>query len=286
MFFPLTGVFHADFLTQVKYQLTLKNGHEKTSAKHNLCLDLEFVRPHHWGGCRYGLCAIRASSVLRMEPVSYSSYRKSASAYDRSVDSNGRSNFFTRWWNQPELEFIEFSENRTAEVLFLTPHGRRITKEVQLIEVGLTNTGNDDAFEPEIRVLVRTESPKGKHLLGMFAFKKMANLLSYRVVNTLSEEPDESEFAVTFLEHALQNVPPLAGHSTQYMVLGFAFKGGSLFHFASEDVLTLLSLSIDRDAPPQDFELRAKAKNSSEAVLCERAVLTTADYNALNLVRA
>jgi hypothetical protein len=286
MIAPLSAAFHADFLIHVKYRSAFKSDYEssytedylRNNSRHDRSLD----RIHVWSWREYANI-----SNLCVGTVGYCGSGKSDSACHSDIDSNGRTNFFTRWWNQPELEFGGFTEeNRIVELHFLTPKGTKITKEVQLIEVGLGNSGNDDAFEPEMRAFLRVQSPKGAYSTGMFAFKKTANLLNYRIVHTLSEEPDESELAVTFLENGLQNIPFLAGHSTQYLVFGFAFKGGSLFHFASEDVLTLLSVPIDSLAPLISLGLRAKAKNSSDALLCKQAALTIKDFKGLSLVRA
>jgi hypothetical protein len=210
--------------------------------------------------------------------------REPVSTYDRTVNSNGRTNFFTRWWNQPELELGALPPARMAQVHFVTPNGTQIAKEVKLVQVQIVNSGNDDAFEPEIRAIPRDSDSKDEDVSGMFSLRKMATLLSYRIMHTLSDEPDEAELAVSFLREGLHDVPLLAGSQIRgNIVFGFAFRGGSLFHLASEQVLNVVQFVIKNQAPIP-FALRAKAKNSSDALLCKQTVLKIDDFETINLL--
>jgi hypothetical protein len=194
------------------------------------------------------------------------------------IDSNGRTNFFTRWWNQPELELGDF-RTFPAELHFSTPNGTTISKELRLVEIGVRNSGNDDAFHPEIRVNYLAGE---KAASGFMSFKKASLMLEYCELETPSNDPTEHELAVTFLRKGLQSVPLIGGGTAHYIVFGFVFRNGEMFHFASEDAISLVSLPV-RTGAPMSFRLRAKARNSGLGLLCERALLIHTDYESIGL---
>jgi hypothetical protein len=161
-----------------------------------------------------------------LESIQYECRRQFDSVRDSGIDSNGRLTFFTRWWNQPELELGK-SRNANTVVKFQTPNGSIIEKELVLVLVSLVNSGNDDAFDPEIRAYPLV--PKVEESGGMLALTRTASLLPYHFVRTPSNTPDEIELAVSFLKDGLTVVPLLAGESVaDHFVFGFALRDAAV----------------------------------------------------------
>jgi hypothetical protein len=285
------GVFRADLLRQVKYQSTFKNSHEIPNARDNRLFDCAVSWYHNWVNYRSELYANEAADdpIVWMEPVRYYSGRKPNSSYHRDIDSNGRTNFFTRWWNQPELELHGDFLYRTINVDFRTSDGIPRPKEVHLIEIPVMNTGNDDAFEPEIRAipLVRDSNSKKEIPYGYVALRHAGVLLSFKTIMGRSQEPDEIELATLFVKEGLQRIPFIVGNTSRFIVFGFTFKGGSQLHLASEDVFEFASLSFGKDQAPRAFQLFAKARNSGRALLCKRVTVTlSSSPEELRLIRS
>lgn len=152
------------------------------------------------------------------------------------------------------------------------------------MEVAVLNSGDDDALEPEIRIVPRFKfDSKKSPISGLFVLRKGAVMLDYQLVRTQSNDPQEPELAGVFLNDGLRRVPLVAGSTSVKFVFGFAFKDGNSFHMASEDVLTFLSLPFTKEPLQLEFEIFAKAKNSSNSLICERAALVFPSYNELKL---
>jgi hypothetical protein len=211
-----------------------------------------------------------------MDRDEFASSGESHFACHSDTDSNGRINFFTRWWNQPELELEGEFLYRKINVNFETSIGLPRTREIHLIEISVMNTGNDDAFEPEVRAIPLLYVRKSNKEIpyGMFTARRCAVLLSYLNIKTRSQEPDETELATLFVKEGLQTIPFIPGHTSRFIVFGFAFKDGSFFHLASEDVFTFASWPLGTAGQPTlVFQLVAKARNSGRAMLCKRVTL-------------
>ncbi len=276
----------------VKYQLASKTIYEAPNSENHYCGGLDSncgpnrTSNHH-------LVSKPVNDALdciwRLEPSGYSTCGEFDSPYHCSIDSNGRTNFFTRWWNQPELEHKGDFLYRTINVNFETSDGRPKTKEVHLIEISVRNTGNEDAFEPEIHAVHCCKTQKsGKEIShSMLTFRNSGVLLSYLNLKTRSQEPDETELATLFVKNGLQPTPFIAGGTSQFIVFGFTFKDGSFFHFASTDVFAFASFPLGVGQPDLVFELGAKARNSGKALLCKRVTLAmSSPPEELRLIRS
>jgi hypothetical protein len=224
---------------------------------------------------------IEAEPLEGLGAVKLCGYRERDSVRYRDIDSNGRTNFFRRWWNRPELQLDHPPRIVSTRIQFLTHNGKEITKEVRLLEVPVGNIGNDDAFAPEMRAVPISDTTTDKDTTAMFALRKEAAMLGYRVLRTRSNEPTEQELAVTFLKEGLKSAPLIAGNTWLYIVFGFMFKDGQSFHLASEDVLTFLSIPLKNNE--MKFRLTAKARNSGQGLLCKRAVLSLGEFDKVKL---
>jgi hypothetical protein len=284
MLSPLSGVYRAGFSTQVIYQSAFKNDHEIPHTADYLRNKFHVDRLYN-GTDDQSWKRTTDTANLCVGTVSYHRDGKSHSACHSDIDSNGRTNFFTRWWNQPELERHGEFLRRNVKIDFHTPRGKTITKEVRMIEIGVENTGNDDAFEPQIRAIPLLQVPDSKKEIqhGMFPLSHVAVLLPYRNIKTRSERPEESELAILFLMEGLQVVPFIEGHSSRWIVFGFSFRDGAFFHLASEEAVTFVSLPIEQTAS-LSFKLEAKARNSGKGLLCNRATLNLSSIDAIKLI--
>lgn len=154
----------------------------------------------------------------------------------------------------------------------------QIPKEIGYLTLPVQNSGNDDAFEPELRLTARS---KTKEILAIYPLTKRASLLAFKVLDTLTDLPSDAQLAGIFLRDGLTQMGKVDAHMSHKFVIGFAFKGENTFYVASEDILDPIRLDIGREW--HGFGMSAKAKNSSEYVLAKHVVLSLRGWNDMDI---
>lgn len=148
-------------------------------------------------------------------------------------------------------------------------------KQVKMLVVFIANTGNDDAFEPEIRgiplpppgVKEDKSSLLPVPMSGVLPFDKVGLMLDYRTLSTFSNEPNESELAAILLKDGLQKLPFIPGGSGSGLIIGFTLKDSPLFYLASEGVVETISFPWKIRPSPS---IRTRCESAEH---CERTIV-------------
>ncbi len=109
-------------------------------------------------------------------------------------------------------------------------------------------------------------------------------MLDYKILKTYSELPKEKEFAGVLLKDGFEDVPVLTGKGSGVrFIVGYSFKDGSDFYFATEEAFGSISFPLGL-GHITTVELQAKGKNTSTTTLAKKATVLFERWNEITLV--